>query len=92
MSTRAQPSEPVTSAIAESVRRLRLARDMSQEALAKAMTAQGVPWRRSSVAELERRAPSVSGKAGRDAVTAGELLALARVFGVEPAELLGEVG
>jgi hypothetical protein len=49
-------------------------------------------WRRSSVAELERRAPSSrgAGKGGRDVVTVGELLALSKVLGVTTSELLGE--
>lgn len=82
----------MTSDIAERVRALRLARGWTQTELADAMTSQGISWQRSSVAELERRAPSVGGKAGRDMVTAGELLALGHVFSVKPAELLGEGG
>lgn len=86
------PSEPITAVIAERVRRLRLERGLTQEALAAAMRAQDIAWRRGSVAELERRAPSSRGRGtgGRDAVTAGELLALARVLGVETDALLAE--
>lgn len=62
---------------------------MSQAQLAAAVSELGVPWKRSTVVNLETRATGSRGKgAGRDAVTVKELLALAVVLSVPPVWLL----
>ena len=87
-----ETAEPITATIADHVRKLRVSAGMSQDDLAKAMSALGVPWKRATVVNLEKRGPSSRGDAatGRDALTVGELLALALVLGVPPALLLAD--
>lgn len=65
---------------------------MSQADLAAAMTEQGVSWKRATVVNLEKRGTGSRGESatGRDAVTVGELLALALVLGVPPVLLLAD--
>lgn len=69
-----------TAAIARQMRELRRAQGLSGQKLADAMTAEGVAWDRSIVANLE------TGR--RRTVSVEEWLALARVLGVAPLHLL----
>lgn len=72
--------DAVTEHIAGRVRALRGAARLSGPALAVAMNDRGIPWNRSTVAKLE------TGR--RESVAVQELLALAAVFGIAPADLL----
>lgn len=64
---------------------------MSQAQLAEKVARYGVPWKRSTVVNLETRAPGSRGKsAGRDVVTVQELLALALALDVPPVALLAD--
>lgn len=69
-----------TAAIARQMRELRRAQGLSGQKVADAMTAEGVHWDRSIVANLE------NGR--RRSVSVEEWLALARVLGVAPLHLL----
>jgi transcriptional regulator with XRE-family HTH domain len=93
--TAAGPSRPsaeaITAVIADRVRVLRDKAGLSQADLAGEMEKLGVPWKRATVVNLETRAAGSRGKgAGRDVVTAQELLALARVFDVPLIWLLAD--
>jgi transcriptional regulator with XRE-family HTH domain len=63
---------------------LRIARNLSQVALAEDMTKRGFPWHQMTVYRIED---------GRQAIRFGEALALAEIFGVELNSLLppGEI-
>lgn len=77
--------------IADRVRDLRRRAGLSQDDLAERMSDLGLPWKRTTVVNLETRATGSRGQgAGRDTVTAGELLALARVLDVPPVWLLAD--
>lgn len=91
-STTRPTAEPITAVIAERVRALREQSGMNQASLAEAMSKLGVPWKRATVVNLEKRASSSrgSGSGGRDAVTVQELLALALVFNMPPVLLLAD--
>jgi transcriptional regulator with XRE-family HTH domain len=85
-------AEPSTAIIADRVRQLRKSRGLSQTDLAEALNRAGVPWTRTIVVNLETHASESRGNAaGRDAVTVGELLALASVLKVHPAALVPEL-
>jgi transcriptional regulator with XRE-family HTH domain len=75
-------AETPTAVVARRMRTLRQGK-FTAEQLAEAMTAQGIPWQRSIVANLE------NGR--RDAVSVDELFALALVLGVTPAALLVDI-
>jgi hypothetical protein len=85
-----ETAEPITATVADHVRRHRAG--TSQADLAAAMTARGVPWKRATVVNLEKRGAGSRGDAatGRDALTVGELLALADALGVPPVLLLAD--
>lgn len=84
-------AEPITAVIAERVRSLRDAAGWSQADLAAAVDDLGVPWKRATVVNLEKRAPNSRGAGGgRDAVTVQELLALAIALDVPPPMLLAD--
>lgn len=84
-------AEAITAVVAERVIALRRTAGLNQEQLAERMAARGVPWKRSTVVNLEARAPDNRGKsAGRDAVTVQELFALALVLDVPPMMLLAD--
>lgn len=72
-------AESPTAVVARRMRALRQGK-LTAEQLAEAMTAVGIPWQRSIVANLE------NGR--RDAVSVGELFALALVLDVTPSALL----
>jgi transcriptional regulator with XRE-family HTH domain len=72
-----------TRTIADRVRAIRKDLGLAAEQLAAAMTAQGIPWQRSIVANLE------NGR--RESVSVDELIALSAVLGVAPDELAPEL-
>lgn len=64
---------------------------MSQAELAEAMVERGIPWKRATVVNLEKRgAGSRGATAGRYSITVQELLALALVLDVPPIMLLAD--
>ena len=76
-------ADRITAVVAARVRELRERSGLRQADLARKMAELGIPWKRGTVVNLEKRAAAVrDGAPGRDAVTAQELLALARVFDV----------
>lgn len=86
-------AEPITAVIADRVRSLRERTGMSQAELAERMTALGTPWKRATVVNLEKRGTLSTKRgpaAGRDSITAQELLTLAVVFDVPPVWLLAD--
>lgn len=85
-------AEPITAVIAERVRELRESAGMNQAALAEKMNEQGVPWKRATVVNLEKRASTSrgAGSGGRDSVSVQELLALALVLNVPPVLLIAD--
>jgi transcriptional regulator with XRE-family HTH domain len=84
-------AEAITAVIAERVRSIRDSAGMSQSALAGKVAELGIPWKRSTVVNLETRAPDSRGRgAGRDVVTVQELLALAVALDVPPVWLLAD--
>jgi hypothetical protein len=87
-----ESAEPITATVAANVRKWRERAGMSQAGLAAAMTALGVPWKRATVVNLEKRGAGSRGDAatGRDALTVGELLALASALDVPPVLLLAD--
>jgi transcriptional regulator with XRE-family HTH domain len=90
--TNRSTAEPITAVIAERVRNLRERAGMNQADLAAAMSKEGVPWKRATVVNLEKRASSSrgAGSGGRDAVSVQEWLALALVFDVPPVLLIAD--
>ena len=87
-----ETAEPITAVIADQVRKWREHAGMSQTQLADAMSSLGVKWKRATVVNLEKRGAGSRGDAatGRDALTVGELLALAFVLGVPPVLLVAD--
>lgn len=84
-------AEPITALIAERVRARREAADLSQAELAEEMAKRGVPWKRATVVNLEKRAASSRGTGGgRDAISVQELLTLALVLDVPPVTLIAD--
>lgn len=79
--TGAEPAEPMrmSEAVGRTVKRLRNAADMKQEALGQAMVRLGFDWNRQTVVEVER---------ARRRLTHEELVAMAALFSVPVAELL----
>jgi transcriptional regulator with XRE-family HTH domain len=71
---------PITSVIAENVKRLRQEARLSGPALASGLAKHGISWNRSTVAKFETGL--------RGSITVQELLALALVLDVPPAALL----
>jgi len=90
-------AEPITAVVADRVRELRSSSGLSQAELAAKMVKLGIPWTRLTVLNVEKRSKEAreargrGGAGGRDAVTAQELLALARVFDVPPVSLLVDI-
>lgn len=85
------PVEPITERIASRVRALREAAGWTQADLASALNEYGLPWRRATVVNLEKRAGAGrGGVGGRESVTVSELLALAAVLDVPPVMLLAD--
>lgn len=84
-------AEAITAVIADRVRELREQAGMSQDGLAQEMKKLGIPWKRATVVNLEKRGSRSRGQAvGRDAVTVQELLGLALVLDAAPATLLAD--
>lgn len=84
-------AEPITAVLADRVRELRTRAGLSQAELAERMTEHGIPWKRATVVNLEKRGSESRKRgsmAGRDAVTLQEWLTLATVLKVTPAALL----
>lgn len=78
-----ETAEPITAVVATRVRELRARAGLSQAALAERMSQLGRPWTRLTVVNLEKRGGTTRGSGpGRDVVTAGELLALAKALDV----------
>lgn len=74
-------AEPITVAIAERVRALREAAGWTQAQLADAVAEHGLPWKRATVVNLEKRAATGRDSGGgRDSISVQELLVLALVF------------
>lgn len=88
-------AEPITAVVANRVRALRERAGLSQADLAEAMAARGIPWKRGTVVNLEKRGSqsrrtTARTAVGRDAVTLQELLVLALVLGVPPVLLIAD--
>lgn len=77
--------------VADRVRALREQAGLSQSDVASRMDELGVPWKRTTVVNLEKRGSQSRGRAtaaGRDAITLQEWLALAIALDVAPVDLL----
>ncbi|MGH3480566.1 MAG: helix-turn-helix domain-containing protein [Nocardioidaceae bacterium] len=88
-----ETAEPITALIADRVREFRARADLSQQGLADQMAARGIPWKRPTVVNLEKRGTASTKRSsgvGRDAVTVQELLTLAVVLDVPPTALLAD--
>jgi transcriptional regulator with XRE-family HTH domain len=88
-------AEAITAVIAERVRTLRDRAGLSQSDLAERMVELGIQWKRPTVVNLEKRAPSFRTRKpgpGRDAVTVQELIGLALALDVPPTALLVDLG
>lgn len=84
-------AEPVTAIVAERVRKLRSQAELNQAELADEMAKRGVPWKRATVVNLEKRASGSRGAGGgRDSISVQELLTLAVVLDVPPVMLLAD--
>jgi transcriptional regulator with XRE-family HTH domain len=90
--TNRSTAEPITAVIAERVRHLRERAGMNQADLAAAMSKEGVPWKRATVVNLEKRASTSrgAGSGGRDSVSVQEWLTLSLVFDVPPVLLIAD--
>lgn len=84
-------AEAITAVIAKRVRTIRESAGMSQSNLADEVSELGISWKRSTVVNLETRAPDSRGRgAGRDAISVQELFALAVALDVPPVWLLAD--
>jgi transcriptional regulator with XRE-family HTH domain len=86
-------AEPITAVVADRVRSFRERSGMSQAELAERMAELGTPWKRATVVNLEKRGMMSAKRgtaAGRDSITAQELLTLAQALSVPPVWLLAD--
>jgi transcriptional regulator with XRE-family HTH domain len=85
-------AEPITAGVAQRVRHHRKRLGWSQDDMLDALAKVGVHWTRTTLLNLETRAPSSKGQGlGRDALTLQEFLGLALALGVPPVALLFDV-